>query len=108
MKKPTLTEQLLLICALIIIIVIISLGIILPKSLLPIYEENLYNYLEQSLNLLEKPENNKIDSEIAYIFIEGNNAYLSNNLEDIINQAKEKNNLRGSFNKKILLIETKK
>lgn len=30
------------------------------------------------------------------------------NLEDIINQAKEKNNLRGSFNKKILLIETKK
>lgn len=85
MKKPTLTEQLLLICALIIIIVIISLGIILPKSLLPIYEENLYNYLEQSLNLLEKPENNKIDSEIAYIFIEGNNAYLSNNLENIIN-----------------------
>ena len=65
MKKPTLTEQLLLICALIIIIVIVSLGIILPKTLLPTYEENLYNYLKQSLTLLEKPENNQIDSDIA-------------------------------------------
>lgn len=85
MKKPTLAEQLLLICALIIIIVIISLGIILPRTLLPTYEENLYNYLDQSLNLLEKPENNQIDSDIAYIFIEGNNVLISSNLKDVIN-----------------------
>lgn len=85
MKKPTLTEQLLLICALIIVIVIISLGIILPKTLLPTYEENLYNYLEQSLTLLEKPDNNEIDSNIAYIFIDGNNILISNNLNEIIN-----------------------
>lgn len=85
MKKPTLKEQLLLICALIIVIVIISLGIILPRTLLPTYEENLYNYLNQSLTLLEKPENNKIDSDIAYIFIDGNSILISNNLKEIIN-----------------------
>lgn len=84
MKKIALTEQLLLISALIIIIVVISLGIILPKTLLPTYEENLYNYLEQSLTLLEKPESNKINSDIAYIFIDGNNILVSNNLEEVI------------------------
>lgn len=86
MKKLTLTEQFLLICVSIIIIVIISLGMVLPKTLLPVYEENLYNYLNQSLNLLEKPENNRVDSEVAYIYIDNDkNIYISNNLSDVIN-----------------------
>ena len=85
MKKPTLAEQLLLICALIIVIVIISLGIILPKTLLPTYEENLYNYLNQSLNLLEKPENNIVDSDIAYIYKDNSNMVFSKNLNEVIN-----------------------
>ena len=85
MKKLTLAEQLLLICALIIIIVVISLGIILPKALLPTYEENLYNYLDSSLTILEKPNNNKIDSDIAYIFVDNNKTLVSSNLKDIIN-----------------------
>ena len=86
MRKPTLTEQLLLICVSIIFIIIISLGIILPKTLLPVYEENLYNYLNLSLNLLEKPENNKINSEIAYIYIDNSNSILvSDNLSEVIN-----------------------
>ena len=86
MRKPTLTEQLLLICVSIILIVIISLGLILPKTLLPVYEENLYNYLNLSLNLLEKPENNKINSEIAYIYIDNlSNVFVSENLKEVIN-----------------------
>ena len=81
MKKLTLTEQFLFICVSIIVIVIISLGMVLPKTLLPVYEENLYNYLNQSLNLLEKPENNRVDSEVAYIYIYGDkNILLSSNL----------------------------
>ena len=83
-KKLTLTEQLLLICILIIVIVVISLCMILPKALLPTYEENLYNYLDQSLNILEKPENDKIDIDISYIFIEDSNILVSDNLKDII------------------------
>ena len=85
MRKPTLLEQLLLICALIIINVIISLGKILPEALLPTYEDNLYNYLSQSLTLLEKPENNKIDSDVAYVFIDNDNILISKNLKEVIN-----------------------
>lgn len=86
MKKLTLTEQFLFICIAIIVIVIISLGMVLPRTLLPVYEENLYNYLNQSLNLLEKPENNRVDSEIAYIYIDDNkNVFVSSNLSDVIN-----------------------
>ena len=86
MKKLTLTEQFLFICVSIIVIVIISLGMVLPKTLLPVYEENLYNYLNQSLNLLEKPENNRVDSEIAYIYIDDDkNVFVSSNLSDVIN-----------------------
>lgn len=86
MKKLTLTEQFLFICIAIIVIVIISLGMVLPRTLLPVYEENLYNYLNQSLNLLEKPENNRVDSEIAYIYIDDDkNVFVSSNLSDVIN-----------------------
>ena len=94
MRKLTLAEQLLLICALIIAIVVISLGIILPKSLLPTYEENLYNYLDQSLKLLEKPENDKIDSDIAYIFVDDNNILISNNLKDMFTNEEPKTLLK--------------
>ena len=59
---------------------------VLPKTLLPVYEENLYNYLNQSLNLLEKPENNRVDSEVAYIYIDGDkNILVSSNLSDVVN-----------------------
>ena len=87
MKKPTLTEQLLLICVSIIIIVVVSLGIILPKTLLPIYEDNLYNYLNQSLTLLENPNNisNKINSEVYYVYIANNNDIIvSENVYTIV------------------------
>ena len=49
MRKPNLTEQLLFICIVIVAIIVISLGIILPRTLLPIYEDNLYNYLRDTL-----------------------------------------------------------
>ena len=49
-------------------------------------KENLYNYLNQSLSLLEKVDNNKINSEIAYIYIDSdNNVFVSNNLSSVIN-----------------------
>lgn len=87
MKKPTLTEQLLLICVLIVFIVIISLGIVLPKTLLPIYEENLYNYLKQPLTFVENPENIsvKLSSEVAYIYITNDDTVrISDNLFSVV------------------------
>ena len=97
MKKPTLTEQLLLICILIVFIVIISLGVILPRTLLPVYEENLYNHLNESLNIIDTLTKRKINSEIAYIYIDSdNNTFVSSNIEDVIKQ-------RSITNKAILL-----
>ena len=92
MKKLTLTEQFLFICVSIIVIVIISLGMVLPKTLLPVYEDNLYNYLSQSLNLLEKPENNRVDSEVAYIYVDNDkNVYVSSNLYEVVKEKSVKN-----------------
>ena len=84
MRPPNLTEQLLFICIVIVVIMIISLGIILPRNLLPIYEDNLYNYLGESLNILDSPENSKINSEVAYIYVNNENIYISNNLNKVI------------------------
>lgn len=84
MRKPNLTEQLLFICIVIVVIMIISLGIILPRNLLPIYEDNLYNYLGESLNILDSPENSKINSDVAYIYVNNENIYISNNLNKVI------------------------
>ena len=84
MRKHNLTEQLLFICIVIVVIMIISLGIILPRNLLPIYEDNLYNYLGESLNILDSPENSKINSEVAYIYVNNENIYISNNLNKVL------------------------
>ena len=84
MRKPNLTEQLLFICIVIVVIMIISLGIILPRNLLPIYEDNLYNYLGESLNILDSPENSKINSEVAYIYVNNENIYISNNFNKVL------------------------
>ena len=87
-SKFSLTEELLYICILIVSIIVISLGIILPKTLLPIYEENLYNYLKQPLNFLENIENisNKINSEVAFIYINdpSDTITISENLQTIL------------------------
>lgn len=86
MRKPNLTEQLLFICIVIVAIIVISLGIILPRTLLPIYEDNLYNYLRESLNILDNPDNNKINSEVAYIYVNGDNTFISNNLNKVVGE----------------------
>lgn len=101
--KPSLTEQLLLVSIIMITIVVISLGIVLPKTLLPIYEDNLYNYLRGSLNLLDNPESNKINSEIAYIYVNDEKIFISNNLSNVIGNdnikdiLNEINNSEGRF-----------
>ena len=88
-NKFSLTEQLLYICIIIVSIIVISLGIILPKTLLPIYEENLYNYLKQPLNFFDNIENisNKINSEVAFIYIndKSDTITISENIQTILN-----------------------
>lgn len=87
--KFNLTEQLLVVCIIILMVVVISLGIILPNNLIPIYETNVYNYLKQPLSFVRNEEDvtDIINTEIAYIYINdmgGTSISISDNLSEII------------------------
>lgn len=86
--KKNLTEQLFIVCMIIVGIMVISLGIILPNMLLPIYETNVYNYLRQPLKFVQNEEDiltTDINTEVAYIYISANKMVsISENLSDII------------------------
>ena len=85
-SKKSLTDQLLYIYIIVVSLIIISLGIILPKTLLPIYEENIYSYLKQPLYIVgDNINTNTINSEVAYIYINNNDTIMvSDNLSKII------------------------
>ena len=92
MKKDiNLAEQLLIVFIIVIGIIVVSLGVILPNNLIPIYETNVYNYLRQPLSFVQNEDdvsNTKINTEIAYIYIDDINnigaVSISTNLTDII------------------------
>ena len=70
MKKLSLTNQLVYICVLIVGIIFIALGIVLPKELLPIYEENIYNKLKQPLFFINNVDDiNTFESENGFVAI---------------------------------------
>lgn len=88
MIRKSLTVQLIWVCVSILSIMIISLGIILPNNLVPIYEANVYNYLRQPLSFLRSAEDindNKITTEVAYIYISTNNVIsVSDNIGVVV------------------------
>ena len=66
--KINLSKQLVIITILSFMIMIISLIIVLPKSLEPFFEETVYNYLEQPLQVFEGTSNKtKKFRDIVYI-----------------------------------------
>ena len=86
--KSKLSRQLLCLIVVIFGLVFISLGIILPQLLLPVYEENLYNYLKEPLSLVGEDindnQNPNIDTEIAHVYIYQDNVVTSENLTSIL------------------------
>ena len=85
----TLSRQLLTIIVIIFGIILVSVGFILPNTLKPIYEKNLYNYLEQPLSFINEKSSNIKESEIVFISIYNNNISVSSNMKDIINIDKD-------------------
>ncbi|MEI3530265.1 MAG: HAMP domain-containing sensor histidine kinase [Bacilli bacterium] len=85
-KQVTLFSQLISIALLVCTIAFISLAFILPKSLLPIYEKSLYQYLKQPLSFVESDINdNIIETDIAYLYVVSTNDIVySDNLSSII------------------------
>lgn len=83
--RSKLSRQLLCIIVIIFCLVFISLGVLLPRALLPFFENNLYNYLRQPLSLMQDEiPNRQLGTEIGYLYLYGRNTIVSSNLYDII------------------------
>jgi len=90
--KQNLAKQLVHIIIIVFTIIMICLGILLPKVLLPIYERNVYTYLKQPLEFIDSSvESTDFKSDIAYLYITKDNMIItSNNLNQIIKLKPEK------------------
>ena len=85
-KKTKLSHQLLGLIGLAFVILFISLGVVLPKMLIPVAEKNIYTYLSEPLKFVG---NNRIDksllnTEVAYIYIVGEKMTTSENIRQVI------------------------
>ncbi|MEG0826293.1 MAG: HAMP domain-containing sensor histidine kinase [Bacilli bacterium] len=89
--KSRLLKQLFIIAVSACLILYISLGILLPNILLPIYEKNIYQYLKQPLELIENDVNTAtFDEEVAYLYITSANEIIySNNISEVISLSPE-------------------
>ncbi len=81
----TLSRQLLSLIVIIFAIILVSIGVLLPGSLKPIYEKNLYNYLEQPLDFVNENISSMDESEIAYVYKYNDKVAVSDNFYDVIN-----------------------
>lgn len=83
--KNKLSKQLLMLIGIVFVILFISLGIVLPKMLIPVAEKNIYNYLSEPLKLMNKDvDDNLLNTEVAYLYVVDNNIITSDNLIDVI------------------------
>ena len=83
--KFNLSKQLITITLLSLLIMIVSVSMILPVSLEPFFEQTVYSYLKQPLQMFERETsiNNK-NQEVAYIIYDKENAYISSNYKKIL------------------------
>ena len=83
--KHNLYRQLLTIVVVVFALIYVSVAIVLPKSLVPIYEKAIFSYLKNPLDVVRDDFNNqKIDSLVAYIYVNNDNIYTSGNIDSVI------------------------
>ncbi len=94
--KDNLSKQLLIITAVIFTIVLFNLGIIIPNALLPTYENTIYQYLKQPLELLDYDSTSlQVASDVCYIYITSDNEVItSDNFKRIIPHTSDKKILK--------------
>lgn len=87
--KTNLSKQLLEVSAIIFGIVLFALGIILPNTLLPIYENNIYQYLKQPLELLDNGiSESKLASDVVYLYVTADDDIIaSDNFQKLFKRA---------------------
>ena len=85
MKKQTLIKQLIIIILLVFSTSFIFLGVVLPKTLIPIAENNIYRHLSEPLRFIQSGFDKALtESEVAYLYIIDNKIVTSDNLSDVI------------------------
>lgn len=85
--KTKLSHQLIALIGVAFVILFISLGVILPKILIPVAEKNIYNYLSEPLKFVgsNRIDESLLNTEIAYIYIVGDEVATSENINEVIN-----------------------
>ena len=84
--RNNLSKQLVWLVAIAFILLFISLGVVLPKMLVPVAEANIYNYLSEPLKIIDTDVEKKLlDTEVAYIYIAKDRIATSDNLDEVIN-----------------------
>ena len=79
-----LSSQLVFVTLVALIICLIIMGIVLPSFLKPLYEQSIYEHLEQPSKFIE-PDTGKMGDDIAFIIVtKGGANYTSANLNKII------------------------
>lgn len=87
LEKNSLSKQLLFVVGIAFLLLFISLGAILPRILIPVAEQNIYNYLREPLRIYENTANTKLqDTTIAYIYMTKTTKATSINIEDVIGE----------------------
>lgn len=83
--KISLSKQLVTITLISLLIMIFSISIILPRSMEPFFEQTVYNYLEQPLEMFNDKESlDKKYQNIVYIIYNRNGTFISNNYKSIL------------------------
>lgn len=83
--ENSLAKQLLIIVGIAFFLLFLSLGIILPRLLIPIAESNIYSYLSEPLKIYNTTVDNELsNSEIAFLYKSRNTITASKNIDDVI------------------------
>ena len=86
MKKIdlNLSKQLIIITLLSLLIMILSITLILPKSLEPFFEETVYSYLNEPLEIFHEDMSLNKEHDIAYITYSNDGIQISSNYKEIL------------------------
>lgn len=86
-RKTKLSRQLIFLIGVAFVILFISLGVILPKMLIPVAEKNIYTYLSEPLKFVgdNRIDKSLLNTEVAYIYIVDDAVIASENIRQVIN-----------------------
>lgn len=83
--KHNLYRQILTIVLIMFALIYVSIAIILPKVLIPIYEKNIYLYLKTPLDVVHSDfSQTDIESSVAYLYKKNDIITTSSNLKEVI------------------------